>query len=290
MRTDMALEMRTRLGEMDGVEEQSSWESGIGVSRITVHTREAAEKLDKPIGTYVTLQLPEGTISDRACAAHAASCLASELSKLIPNEPSAPVLVVGLGNRYVTPDALGPRVSEHVFVTRHVKKFLPDVLPKDTREVSACAPNVLGVTGMETIEVVSGLVRQIEPAFVLVVDCLCSSDSAGIGASVQMNDSGISPGAGVGNFQQQLNEETLGVPVIAVGMPLVISRETIVEEALTALSLARPAGTEELFENDLIVTPKDIDALVRDASRMLSDGVNTALFGTFRTELEKLLP
>lgn len=289
MRTDMALEMRNRLGDVEGVEEQTEWENGIAVSRIRVLTGEAANKLDKPVGSYVTLSLPDGAVSDTDFAERASMRIAAELTRLMPEQPQASVLVVGLGNRYVTPDALGPRVSEHVYVTRHVLKFLPDIIPPDTRRVAACAPNVLGVTGMETVEVVSGLVRETKPDLVLAVDCLCSSDSRNIGQTVQMNDSGISPGAGIGNFQQQLNENTLGVPVIAVGIPLVISRETIVMEAFDALSIERPRDTDGVFENDLVVTPKDIDALVRDASRMLSDGVNAALFGERRLELGKLL-
>ncbi len=289
MRTDMAMEMRNLLGDMEGVDEQTEWENGIGISRICVHTEEAARKLDKPQGSYVTLRLPEGAISDADYAEHASARIASELKRLLPASERASALVIGLGNRYVTPDALGPRVSEHVYVTRHILKFLPDMVPADTRSVAACAPNVLGVTGMETVEVVTGLVREVKPQFVIAVDCLCSSDSQNIGASVQMNDSGISPGAGIGNFQQQLNEQTLGVPVIAVGIPLVISRETIVMEAFDALSIKRPLDTDGVFENDLIVTPKDIDAIVRDASRMLSEGLNTALFGERRLELGKLL-
>lgn len=240
MRTDMALEMRNRLGNVEGVDEQTEWENGISVSRIRVRTAEAAHKLDKPVGTYVTLRLPDGAVSDTDYTEHASARIAVELNRLLPVSAQASALVVGLGNRYVTPDALGPRVSEHVYVTRHILKFLPDMVPADTRSVAACAPNVLGITGIETVEVVTGLVRQIKPQFVLAVDCLCSSDSANLGLTVQMNDSGIAPGAGIGNFQQQLNKQTLGVPVIAVGIPLVISRETIVTEALDALSINRP--------------------------------------------------
>lgn len=289
MRTDLALEMRDRFPTLDGISEECEWISGLAVSRILVHSEQTARALDKPLGNYVTLTLAEGGLQDRDYCDATAVHIAAELAKLMP-DGGGMALVVGLGNRYVTPDALGPRVSEHIFVTRHIVRHLPDVLPDGVRCVCACAPNVMGVTGIETLELVSGLVEQIRPDFVLAVDCLCSVETKNIGTAVQMNDSGISPGAGIGNHRRQLDKSTLGVPVIALGIPLVIAAETLIQEAMAALGDERAGKNHvEMPHPDVIVTPKDIDAMVRDASRLLSKAVNLALFGERADELEKLL-
>lgn len=190
-------------------------------------------------------------------------------------------MIVGLGNRYVTADALGTRTAEYVLVTRHIHMHMRDILPKGTPVTSSFCASVLGVTGMETAEVVSALTEKIRPGVVILIDSLAAASTEHIGCVIQCNDSGIAPGAGVGNFRTMLTRSLLHVPVIAVGVPTVVSAETIVKES--GVKETNPKSAE------LIVAPKDIDAVIKDLSRVLSDAINLMLFGDSYPELEKLL-
>ena len=279
MRTDLAMESRTESGETPGVREESAYKNGLEIRRIDVATDEAAQKLDKPIGRYVSVKMPPAYLMDRGARTLAAKTLAKELRALYGEKRNA--LVIGLGNRYITADALGTKTAEYVLVTRHVHLHMADVLPHGTPNVAAFCANVLGVTGLETAEVVTALTEQIQPELVIFIDSLAAARTEHLGCLIQCNDSGIAPGAGVGNFRQSLTEALLGVPVVALGVPLVVSAEAIF----------RQAGQEPADGaiRDLIVTPKDIDAIVRDASRILSDAINLSLYGDSYTELEKLL-
>ncbi len=293
MRTDLAMEAFGGRSDLAGIREEVALFGSIEISRITVETEQASRALDKPIGRYITLTVPENAVSDAAFRTHLARCAAGELHRLLCSRSDEDGLVVGLGNRYVTPDALGPRTAEHVFATRHILKRKKELLPEGTRAVSSFAPNVLGVTGMETVEVVSGLIGTVKPAFVLFIDSLASVDSRHIGRVIQLNDSGISPGAGIGNFQTALSLRTVGVPVLAMGVPLVVSGETIVANALSRTGRRTdPTRTLAALPEDvkaLIVTPKDVDALVSDLAKVLSEAVNLALHGRNYRALEQLL-
>jgi spore protease len=203
------------------------------------------------------------------------------------------VLVVGLGNRHVTPDALGPQTIESLFVTRHVRNHFPELLPPGTRTVAAFAAGVMGVTGVETAEAVAGIVSVLQPDLIVAVDALASSESDHVGTMVQLNDTGISPGAGVGNFRMGLSKSTLGIPVIAVGIPLVLTAEAILYSGLLRmnaqelfLKAKRRLGSDFL---SMCVTPKDIDAMVKDGASILSYGLNLALFGENYGALEGLM-
>ena len=280
MRTDIAMESRTETGAVNGVTEQSEYKSGLEIVRIDVRTKEAADRLDKPIGRYVTVKMPAAYRMDRDARMLTAKTLAKELSALYGTTRDA--LVIGLGNRYITADALGTRTAEYVLVTRHVHRHMADLLPKDTPSVASFCANVLGVTGLETAEVVTALTREIQPAMVILIDSLAAGKPQHLGCLIQCNDSGIAPGAGVGNFQKSLTRKLLGVPVVAVGIPLVVSADAIMNE--------RGAASDgQTAQHDLIVTPKDIDMMVRDAARILSDAINLSLFGDNYTELEKIL-
>ena len=203
------------------------------------------------------------------------------------------VLVVGLGNRHVTPDALGPQTIENLFVTRHVQNHFPSLLPPHTRTVAAFVAGVMGMTGVETAEAVTGIASVLEPDLIVAVDALASSESDHVGAMVQLNDTGISPGAGVGNFRMGLNKATLGIPVIALGIPLVLTAEAILYSGLVRMD------AEDLFSKakrrlgsdflSMCVTPKDIDAMVKDGASILSYGLNLALFGENYGALEGLM-
>ena len=211
------------------------------------------------------------------------------------------MLVVGLGNRAITPDSLGPRVVESIYVTRHIKQYMPDALPGPVRAVSAVAPGVLGVTGVETMEIVRGVVEHCKPDLVIAVDALASRRAARISTTVQLTDAGISPGAGVGNNRTGLDRETLGVPVIAIGVPLVVFATTISQDTISLIAdetglhndeerlkeLAAKVIAEHIGE--LIVTPKEIDSIVADMTRIVADGINMALFGADYGEVRMLI-
>lgn len=280
MRTDLAMESKTNAARISGIREQKEDRNGIGITRIDVVDRHASELLDKPVGRYVTVTADPQDFSDRARRNEIANVLSEELRAMAKKINSA--MIVGLGNRYVTADALGTKTAEYVLVTRHVYMHLKDLLPKGTPVTSAFCANVLGVTGMETAEVVSALTERIKPDIVILIDSLAAASVKHIGCVIQCNDSGIAPGSGVGNFRTMLTRELLHVPVIAIGVPTVVSAETIVRD-----SGANRSHTEDL--KDLIVAPKDIDALIRDLARVLSDAINRMLFGENYPQLEQLL-
>ena len=290
-RTDMAHEALQRCRSLSGVEEENETRGRMRVSRIRVRTQAAERRLDKPRGSYVTLTLPEDGLSSREVREEAGRCLASELSLLMGEVKN--VLVVGLGNRHVTPDALGPQTIESLFVTRHVQNHFPELLPPDTRTVTAFAAGVMGMTGVETAEAVAGIASVLQPDLIVAVDALASSESDHVGTMVQLNDTGISPGAGVGNFRMGLSKSTLGIPVIAVGIPLVLTAESILYSGLLRMN------APELFVEakkrlgssflSMCVTPKDIDAMVKDSAAILSYGLNLALFGENYEALEGLM-
>lgn len=287
MRTDLAKEAFSRFPDLQGVTEEAEAFSGLAISRIRVQTQEAAKKLDKPMGSYITLTMEKEALQDKRCREAASKRIAHELKTLIEGLGSA--LAVGLGNRRITPDALGPRTMEGLLVTRHVKKHCPELINESVRTVSAFSAGVLGVTGIETAEAVSGMTRAVEPDFLIAVDALAAMESDHLGCMVQLNDTGISPGAGVGNFRASLNKETLGIPVIAIGMPLVLTAEAILEDGLRRLDMREPPrkNLEESFLS-MVVTPKDIDAMVEDAASMLSLGLNLGLYGEDYPSLEGL--
>ena len=195
-------------------------------------------------------------------------------------------LVVGLGNRRVTPDSLGPKTVDGTLVTRHLLRELPDKVDERLNPVCAIAPGVMGATGLETMETVSALVKEIHPRCLIVIDSLAARASSRVGVSIQLSDTGIQPGSGVGNHRRALNERELGVRVIALGMPTVVYAVTIARDALEILGEGEtnPAALDEvtksLFENEIgemIVTPREVDDMIDDAAQMLAGGINRAL-------------
>lgn len=280
MRTDLAMESKTAVRQLDGIREETERRDGISITRIDVLEQAAAERLDKPIGRYVTVKATTEDYADRDRRSEIARILSKELRTMASTVKSA--MVIGLGNRYVTADSLGTKTAEYVLVTRHIHMHLRGVLPNGTPITSAFCANVLGITGMETAEVVSALTDQIKPDVVILIDSLAAASTEHIGCVIQCNDSGIAPGAGVGNFRTMLTRELLKVPVIAVGVPTVVSAETIVRESCKDFHMD-PKWAE------LIVTPKDVDAMVKDLARVLSDAINLMLFGDQYGDLEKLL-
>lgn len=278
IRTDLAREARLSHPALSGVSEKSGFSEEFEWTRIDVTTDRAAKKLDKPKGRYIGITMPKSTLTDREARARCAALAARELSALLPDGET---LVIGLGNRYITPDALGTKAAESVLVTRHIKNLFGDVLPENLRSVASFCTGVLGATGLETVEVVSALTAKLRPKSVLVIDSLAAGDVSHLGTVLQMNDTGIAPGAGIGNRQTALNRRTLGVPVIALGIPLVISAET----------LARGENGEagEPVWEDFSVTPKDIDLLVMNGAKLLCETIDRALYGKDAEILRNLL-
>ena len=302
IRTDLAMEARELHPSLPGVTEETEEREGVSISRITLTTDDAAKRLEKRRGRYVTLDAPELTDRPLDLFERVSRTLADELTHLMEGLGACEnVLVVGLGNRAITPDSLGPRVVESVYVTRHIKQYLPDALPGPVRAVSAVAPGVLGVTGVETMEIVRGVVEHCRPDLVIAVDSLASRRAARISTTVQLTDTGISPGAGVGNNRTGLDRETLGVPVIAIGVPLVVFATTISQDTISLIAdetglhndeerlkeLAAQVIAEHIGE--LIVTPKEIDSIVADMTRIVADGINMALFGAAYGEVRMLV-
>lgn len=287
IRTDLATEASEAAGRVPGVS-VSHWEqSGVTVTEVKIENEEAARALNKREGTYLTLECEGVRTRDPAARAAVSAMLGEEITRMLPSdENGAPVMVIGLGNRMVTPDALGPKTVEGLLVTRHLFRELPQAVDERLRPVCAFAPGVMGTTGLETMETVEALVGKIRPRCLIVVDSLAARASSRVGVSVQLSDAGIQPGSGVGNHRKALTEKELGVKVIAIGMPTVVYAATIARDALQMLcgedSDEQTLGqlTQALFENEIgemIVTPREVDDMIADAARMLADGVNLAL-------------
>ena len=291
IRTDLAMESAGAMGsgELPGVH-ISEWETGgVTMTEVKIETEEGARLLDKPVGLYLTMESPGVRKRDIESRKAVSALLGEELARLLPQEGEDPVLVVGLGNRTVTPDSLGPLSVDHTLVTRHLYAERPELTGRGMSPVCAIAPGVLGITGIETSEMVRAAVQTVHPRAVIAIDSLAARAVSRVACTVQLTDAGIRPGSGVGNHRAALTGETLGVPVLAVGVPMVIYAATIARDAFEMLSgggetpereKALDAMTQELLSGalgEMIVTPREVDDLVGDAAVMLADGINRAL-------------
>ena len=283
-RTDLAMESLGAQNSFPGVDVHRWEESDIQLSEVVIRTQEAAQSLDKPCGTYLTLECALLREHDPDARIAMANLLGAELSRLLAPSEGAPVLVVGLGNRGVTPDSLGPAAIDKTLVTRHM--LSSEYARSGMRSVCAIAPGVLGVTGVETVEMVESLAEKLHPHAIVCIDSLAARDSARIGCTVQISNTGIQPGSGVGNHRRPLTRESLGVDVIAVGVPTVIYAATLARDAFALLAgdmqkdEALGAMERELRDTDLgnlIVTPRDIDAIVKNCATLIAGGINRAL-------------
>lgn len=272
-RTDLAVEAAELLQngstlELPGVTQREYEDEGCGITEVVISTEEGANKIGKPIGTYLTLELSTIVRRETDAFPRATHVVAHELSKLIQGEEKASVLVVGLGNRMVTPDAIGPRAADYIMITRHLIRQQPEKFAP-FRPVSALAAGVLGTTGVESGELVEAVTREIQPDLVIAVDALAARSVHRLCSTIQIADTGIVPGSGVGNSRKALNQETLGVPVIAIGVPTVVDAATLAED-LTGKHTKNQLG-------NLLVTPKDIDVLVSDMAKVVGYGIDLAL-------------
>ncbi|MBQ8536956.1 MAG: GPR endopeptidase [Clostridia bacterium] len=290
VRTDLAMESySSNQHNTRGVRINTQEEQGIKQTTVYIDTLEAAQRLMKSCGVFVTILSDQLPHADCEMQKRMASQISRTLCKLLPQEGD--VMVIGLGNRHVTADALGAKVVEGTLVTRHLKDNVNHELLGRLRGVCAVAPGVLGVTGMETAEVVKGLVERIHPCAIIAIDALAAMACERICTTIQITDTGISPGSGVGNHRLGLTKETLGVPVIAIGVPMVVYAATIAKDALAILSEEMLKGSEQheavldaLFDRlnrgqmgEMIVTPREIDELVQHIAQILAMGINMAL-------------
>lgn len=293
IRTDLALEARElwrereRAEELPGVRVTESSRAGFPVTTVEVLDAAGAAALGKAPGRYVTLELDALLRREQDAFPRAATALAEELRALLPLDEGQSCLVVGLGNREITPDAVGPCTLDHVLATRHLKTQLPGDFAA-FRPVSALCTGVLGTTGIESGDLVRSVCAALRPDCVIAVDALASRSAARLCRTVQLSDTGIVPGSGVGNARLALDRETLGRPVLSLGFP------TVVDAATLTLDLAGQAGaalSPETFGplGGLIVTPRDIDRNVRDMGRLLGYGLNLALHPGLRVEDVDLL-
>lgn len=300
--TDLAMEARESNSALNGVSEERTDNEHYSVSRIKIDTDEAASALQKSKGLYITIEAPDLVLREPELIKAVTEALSAELTGLIDKGgASGTVLVVGLGNRAVTPDALGPKTAEKILVTRHIKQYMPDAIPNGVRSVCAVSPGVLGVTGIETMEVIHGIVERSKPSLIIAIDSLSSRRTERIASTIQLCDAGIQPGAGVGNIRSGLDEASLGIPVIAVGVPLVVYASTISRDTigLIASELGLLGNEEKIKElaakaisektGELIVTPKEIDSLIECTSTILADGINMCLFGKDYAEVRSLI-
>ena len=297
LQVDLAMEARDLVRgdtdqEIPGVIEEVEQLTNGKITTIRIQDQAAEQKMGKPVGTYITIEAQNLRIRHPEVHEEVSQAIAKKLKGVVDKiDKNATVLIIGLGNWRATPDALGPKTVESSPVTRHYFKYAPQALVEGMRPVCAMAPGVLGTTGIETFEVIKGVVEKIQPALVLVIDSLSAQSTERIGTTIQISDTGIQPGSAVGNPNRQaLNQESLGVPVIALGCPMVVNAATIASQAIqvfcqnnnlqynpqSSLNAIKPVLS--YFGGSLTVTPKEIDDLVTNISDVIAYGIAYALF------------
>ena len=277
-RTDLAVEAienHKTAAALPHVRQSDRTLEGFAVHEVRILSEDAAREIGKPQGRYLTLELDALIRREEDAFPRACKALSTLLRELLPRPNDGPVLIAGLGNRMITPDAIGPQTADHVIATRHLVAQSPAVFA-DWRPVSALAPGVLGQTGVETGEVICGVLDRVRPAAVIAVDALAAGRLSRLLRTVQLADTGITPGAGVGNARAALNKETLGVPVIAVGVPTVVDGATLAHEISSQLGQPDCEALDDLSQ-PVMITTRDIDREVADISRMIGYAVNMAL-------------
>lgn len=277
-RTDLAVEAienHKTAAALPHVRQSDRMLEGFAVHEVRILSEDAAREIGKPQGRYLTLELDALIRREEDAFPRACKALSTLLRELLPRPNDGPVLIAGLGNRMITPDAIGPQTADHVIATRHLIAQSPAIFA-DWRPVSALAPGVLGQTGVETGEVICGVLDRVRPAAVIAVDALAAGRLSRLLRTVQLADTGITPGAGVGNARAALNKETLGVPVIAVGVPTVVDGATLAHEISSQLGQPACEALDDLSQ-PVMITTRDIDREVADISRMIGYAVNMAL-------------
>jgi len=309
VRTDLAVEARELLhtddsDDTDGVElsfDEFS-EGRVRVTSVKIENESGANLMGKPIGNYITIESEAMKENDTEVHEEIMKILAKELADLSKLKKNGVILVVGLGNWNVTPDALGPKVTAKILVTRHLSGNLPNELEGNVRPVGAISPGVMGLTGIETAEIIKGVTDRIKPDLVIAIDALAARRTNRVNSTIQISNTGINPGAGVGNKRMALNEQSLGVPVIAIGVPTVVDAATLVNDTMDRMlsAMAEQAPQDSEFYNmlgnladeekyhliteilnpytgNMFVTPKEVDAVIERLANIIANGINIAL-------------
>lgn len=272
LRTDLALEQReiSAPEDTDGIECEEIKKDDIKITRIEITNENGEKRLNRRKGSYITVELPN--LSRFADFTESAKIIADELTSLLPKDGL--ILVAGLGNDQITPDALGPGCASLIFSTRHIGKELQKSIGfEHLRPVARVIPGVLGQNGIETVEILEGIIRRVSPAALITVDALASRRLSRLGCTVQICNTGISPGSGVGNARAEISLDTVGIPVISIGVPTVVDAFTL------ACDLIGEDATEKLEKNGekMMVTPREIDLLIEHASKLVAAAINSAL-------------
>lgn len=320
VRCDLALEAQELYSE-NAAKKESERESGISVDEYSVHdlikvTRvkilnsNGERNLGKPKGDYITIEMPSRFYGEQRIYEEMCRVCAKELKtvtdKFISSDDDV-ILVVGLGNRNITADALGPKVISSLMITRHLKQYVPEEIDEGVRSICGIVPGVLGLTGIETGEIIRGIAEKVKPKLVIAIDALCSRKMERVNTTIQISDTGITPGEGVGNKRNALNRETLGAPVIAIGVPTVVDAATIASDTLDMLVDAAAEGKADSIKDkpthrilkiigntadskydlirevispkfgNFIVAPKDVDTIIDDISSVVANGINIAV-------------
>jgi spore protease len=280
VRTDLALEARESVEDREStlhgvsVDEDYDEESDVRITKVMIQTKNGAKTLGKPMGTYITLEAPNMTEPEEDYHQEISEILARELKSVLPDpDREKSILVVGLGNREVTADSLGPNVVDNLFVNRHIVLEYGKVAYNCSKMhlVSSLIPGVMAKTGMESAEIIKGVIGETKPDVVIAIDALAARSTKRLNRTIQITNTGIHPGSGVGNHRSAITQESLHVPVIALGVPTVVDAATIVGDAMGE----RPATLQEL--NNMYVTTKDVDLQIKQISHILCDGINKAL-------------
>lgn len=294
------------LTEIDGVKVESKNDEIVTTTTVDVLNENGATALSKEIGKYITMEIKDIKYLEEKDKSKIINTLSNEIKNLIGEDKTKSILVVGLGNIYVTPDSLGPKVVQTVDITRHLINFAKDLVEPDTRSVSALSPGVLGTTGIETSEIITSVCNEVKPDIVIAIDSLASSSINRLGTTIQLSNTGITPGAGVRNKREGINQNTLNVPVIAIGVPTVVDMATITSEAIDKMVEVTKQKIENgdnsvnkeqiekvinIFNDDnkynmianvldtdnFIVTPKEIDDVIQIVSDLISSGINMSI-------------
>lgn len=308
IRTDLAIEAQEMYKEKNSVEEIPGTEvkeyrdGAMKVTHVKILDNDGELAMGKPKGDYITIDMPIIVHYDNDSKEEVSRVLSRAMKPLIKLDESMTALVVGLGNWNITPDAIGPKVVSQIMITRHLKQLVPDSIDEEIRPVCAIAPGVLGLTGMETGEVVRGIIEKTKPDLVICVDALASRKTERVNRTIQVSNTGISPGAGVGNKRMELSERTLGIPVLAIGVPTVVDAATLANDTIDLvledliknategsefykmLKEMESSDKEQLMKEvldpkvgDLMVTPKDVDMIIDSVSKIIAGGINISL-------------
>lgn len=287
LRTDLALDIKeTKKDLIDGIEYNKEIKNLCTITRINIINNNGAKELQKPIGKYTTIEMPPLT-DNFTDTEETFNIISNEIKQFLPINKNDIALVAGLGNSEITPDALGVKSMDFILATRHLSKELTKSVGLDKlRSVAVLSPGVLGKTGIETGEIILSIIHKIKPSYLIVVDALATRKLSRLGCTIQISDSGISPGAGVGNNRFKINKDNMGIPVISIGMPTVVDANTLISDLLypqlsnLEIKNLLPKNTETM-----VVTPKEIDLLIQRASKLIGTAINCALQSEYSSDL-----